>query len=428
MPKLVDLDILEVSGVDKAANGRRFLIVKRAEPADEPEEVVTKALTDEDKSAYKADLKDSSTQDLTAGHRRIHQWAGSGALPTGLSKTDLVWMHNALVDELRRRFKEENPDKAYEHDSPLKVEDIPDSPGDVEKCKAITNLTSRVKEREEKKVKKGGSAMGEEGAEVRREESKGRALLRLVKSFFAGAPAPVEKAEARTVNEILADQKQDQLLWDLVWALQDSIQSIMDDETLTDKAAAVVETVSQFQAQVLGSGIVKRGAKISADRLSRLKQAHDLLGQIIGEAEAKDDETVAKGEGSPRESQAGAPAPQAAAPNSEPLAGGTGTQAGSPDSAPDLEALVQKAVAPLLERLSALEQAPATSPDPDAGASQEPAAGPSSPDPAAVTAAVSKALEPLIARIEALEKARGIKKSIDGQDGSTKESLWTGIL
>ncbi len=408
MPKLVDLDITEISGVDKAANGRRFLIVKRAEPADEPEEVVTKALTDEDKSAYKSDLKDSSTQDLTAGHRRIHQWAGSGALPTGLSKTDLVWMHNALVDELRRRFKEENPDKAYEHDSPLKVEDIPDSPGDVEKCKAITNLTSRVKEREEKKVKKGGTVMGEEGVEVRREESKGRALLRLVKSFFAGAPAPVGKAEARTVNEILADQKQDQLLWDLIWALQDSIQSIMNDETVTDKATAVVETVSQFQAQVLGSGILKRGAKISADRLSRLKEAHDLLGQIIGEAEAKGDETVTK-----------------AAPAGTETAGGAQPQEVRPGAGADIEAAVQKALEPLLERLAVLEQPAAAAGEAGTPAAETKPAGAELPP---VEAAISKALEPLVTRIESLENARGIKKSIDGQDGSTKESLWTGIL
>jgi len=276
MPKLVDLNITEISGVDKAANGRRFLIVKRAEPALEPEEVVTKALTDEDKSAYKSDLRDGSTQDLVAGHRRIHQWAGSGALPTGLTKTDLVWMHNALVDELRRRFKEENPDKTYEHDSPLKVEDIPDNPGDVEKCRAITNLTSRVKRREEGKVKKGGAFMSDEQHDttpVRREESRAQTLWRFVKGLF-GQPDRVEKSEkAKTLNEIMAERQKTEVLWDLINALQESIWSILEDETITDRASAVVETVSQFQAQVLGSGVLKRGARIAADRPARLKQA-----------------------------------------------------------------------------------------------------------------------------------------------------------
>jgi hypothetical protein len=411
MPKLVDLNITEISGVDKAANGRRFLIIKRAGGGDVVEDIITKALTDDDKSAYKADLGESSTQDLTAGHRRIHQWAGSGALPTGLSKTDLVWMHNALVDELRRRFKEENSDEPYHHDSPLKVEDIPDSPGEVEKCKAITNLTSRVKQREEKKVKKGGDHVSDDKQTqpVHKDESRAQALWRFVKGLF-GSGDRVEKSEsasAKTVDEIMAERQKTEVLWDLIYALQDSIWSILEDDTVTDKASAVLETTSQFQAQVVGS-VVKRGAKISADRLARLKQAHDLLGQIIGEAEVKDDDTVIKAEPAGTETAGGAQPPEA-----------------RPGAGADLETAVQKALEPLLERLAVLEQPAAGAGD--AGTSVA-SVKPAGTEPPPVEAAISKALEPILARIEGLEKARGIKKSIDGQDGSTKESLWAGIL
>ena len=113
---------------------------------------LNKALTDSDKTSFKSDIKDDPMGDVVNAHRRIHEWAASGATPEGTSKADIVWIHNALVDELRRRFKEDKPDEPYEHDSPLSTNDVNDSPAEknnaeFKKCKALSDLLESLRGR-----------------------------------------------------------------------------------------------------------------------------------------------------------------------------------------------------------------------------------------------------------------------------------------
>lgn len=76
-----------------------------------------RALSSEDKSAIKSELKDMPMDDLVATHRRLHQWAARGNLLSGFTKQDMEWLHNAVEAELRRRAKED--DREPPESSPL---------------------------------------------------------------------------------------------------------------------------------------------------------------------------------------------------------------------------------------------------------------------------------------------------------------------
>lgn len=71
-----------------------------------------RALSSEDKSAIKSELKDMPMDDLVATHRRLHQWAKQGNILSGFTKQDMEWLHNAVEAELRRRAEEDDREPA----------------------------------------------------------------------------------------------------------------------------------------------------------------------------------------------------------------------------------------------------------------------------------------------------------------------------
>lgn len=85
-----------------------------------------KTFSDDDRAAFEAKLREESAENVTSAHDKAHKWAESGALPDGVSRADLVWVHDAIIAELKRRFLEENPEGTYEHDTPLTIDDIAD--------------------------------------------------------------------------------------------------------------------------------------------------------------------------------------------------------------------------------------------------------------------------------------------------------------
>jgi HK97 family phage prohead protease len=76
-----------------------------------------RALSSEDKSAIKSELKNMPMDDLVATHRRLHQWAAQGNVLSGFTKQDMEWLHNAVEAELRQRAKED--DREPPEPSPL---------------------------------------------------------------------------------------------------------------------------------------------------------------------------------------------------------------------------------------------------------------------------------------------------------------------
>ncbi|TAH58239.1 MAG: hypothetical protein EWM48_02220 [Sphaerochaeta sp.] len=86
--------------------------------------------------------------------------------------------------------------------------------------------------------------------------------------------------------------------------------------------------------------------------------------------------------------------------------------------AEEISKMVDDALQPIIDRLDSLEKS---------GEGEE-----KGEDMAqVVTDAITKAMEPIAQRLEVIEKAKGIKKSIDGQedeDKNVKKSFWGGIL
>lgn len=64
---------------------------------------------------------------------------------------------------------------------------------------------------------------------------------------------------AETFDEMIQDRELREELWDMIWTLQDSINSIINDDTVTDKESLIATSVSQFQQAV--SAILNQGGE-----------------------------------------------------------------------------------------------------------------------------------------------------------------------
>lgn len=70
----------------------------------------------------------------------------------------------------------------------------------------------------------------------------------LLVKWNAKRPKAVEKSIATSFLEILQNQAIRDYIWNLVWTLEDSISSIMNDNSITAKGAMIEQTVSEFSA------------------------------------------------------------------------------------------------------------------------------------------------------------------------------------
>ncbi len=110
--------------------------------------------------------------------------------------------------------------------------------------------------------------------------------------FVKGLFGPGDGAgEAKDFNAILAEEETDELLFDLTRALRESLDSILINNTVTDKQTAIAQSLQQFFTALIGSGVVKAGKKIAAGRLDMLKQMQTMLTKLIAEAEAAPGDT-----------------------------------------------------------------------------------------------------------------------------------------
>ncbi len=186
-------------------------------------------------------------------------------------------------------------------------------------------------------------------------------------------------------------------LWGATDALYEAIQATLSNPDIDkdEKSAAVEQDLEDFaewiSGQLFNSKVAKAGAVISSDRLRRLKETHSALGAIITEAEGVKAE-----------------------PDKGDVQKGDDTEV----KAEEISKMVDDALQPIIDRLDSLEKS---------GEGEE-----KGEDMAqVVTDAIAKAMEPIAQRLEVIEKAKGIKKSIDGQedeDKNVKKSFWGGIL
>ena len=119
-------------------------------------------------------------------------------------------------------------------------------------------------------VEKGDGAMGE--------------FLKVLKAGFERLnPLKKDFNEQLVLNELQTK----------TWALTDTIYSIMNDETITDKKTAVLASIDQFKAAVNGELVTKSGKKISQANMDKIKVAQQQLSDVIAAATA---ETTTDGE------------------------------------------------------------------------------------------------------------------------------------
>lgn len=257
--KLVNIDITEVSGVDKAANKRRFLIIKRAEDddmekADKPMKTEGGVQFPAEAYAYVPDPEKPSTW-------KLRLWE----TPETKETARQVGMAVAALGPGFRGNKVEIP-----------AEDLPKVKA---KVRAAWKKVNPDKSDDEMPaaIKKGGDTTDEVTLKER--------LWGFVKGLF-GPGDPADAGEAKDLNEILAEEQRDEILWRLTSALRESLDSILEDDTVPDKQAAIGQVLQQFLSALVAGGVTKAGRKISTSRLAMLKQMKDMLDQLITEAEA----------------------------------------------------------------------------------------------------------------------------------------------
>lgn len=231
-----------------------------------------------------------------------------------------------------------------------------------------------------------GSSM-EDGVEI------GKAAEEMADSFEEFATF-VKAATNGSFKENMVAREVRNELWDGIMELENSVGGILANKEMdaAAKKAAIDENLNAFtewfKQKIQGlSEVKKAGAKISGERATKIKAAYDILGAIMAETEGS----------------------------------GKVEKEDNAMKIEDITDAVAKAIAPLSERLEALEKGD-TVEKKDEGQPNELAD--------AIKKAVEEATQPLMTRLETLEKSKGIRKSADGQDesGSNKGSFWGGVL
>jgi hypothetical protein len=115
----------------------------------------SKSITDTDKSDLLAGIGKENLVDLSAYHRRLHMFAAQGNLMTGFTQADMNWLHAQVEKAMCDLHKKDDPPSKCADPSPLEwKKDVTTNHQLVEKCSHITEVTERIREREENADKK----------------------------------------------------------------------------------------------------------------------------------------------------------------------------------------------------------------------------------------------------------------------------------
>ena len=113
----------------------------------------TKGITDQDKADLVAAFGKENLVDLSAYHRRLHMMAAQGNIMTGFSQSDMDWLHAQNEAAMCKLHKADKPPTKCADPSPLewkKSWGVLLTLGE-EKCSHVTDVTERIREREEAK-------------------------------------------------------------------------------------------------------------------------------------------------------------------------------------------------------------------------------------------------------------------------------------
>ena len=214
----------------------------------------------------------------------------------------------------------------------------PDKPGELRDVTVeAISLVSKAANGERFKIFKSAEEEPEAQApEVVKKDERG--LFRILKEFFTGTDAPVEKGEVADIyNQNESGRKMDKAFSALMKVLG---LSRWDDESLTPetdsvKIIAALDDFRNIAVEILlGKGeIEKSGRKISSSRLSKLKNMQAMLNEVLSELDDNEDTPKEAKEVTKEEVQK------------------------TVDEAVNVEEVVKKALEPILERLEKIENA-----------------------------------------------------------------------
>lgn len=109
-------------------------------------------------------------------------------------------------------------------------------------------------------------------------------VKRLGEALKNGSLKTSDVEKALDFNTALSADNARDAMWDGFSAFQDSIRSISEDETVTDKLSATTVAFMQFMSFLQSNSVIKAGKKISGDRINALKDLHSQLGDFIAGA------------------------------------------------------------------------------------------------------------------------------------------------
>ena len=228
--KLVNMKIHEVSAVDKAANGRKFLIMKRDYSQVEREEMAT----------------------------------NGEALPDGSHPIkDITDLENAIQAYGRAKDKEKTKNHIIARAKAFGAEDkLPESWKGGEDSKMSKSIKKKVMD-----------------------FLKDMHWIAVNDDDEGNEPEGAQDFNTAYRNGVLGEQKNCELDG-LIGALWTSIDSIIDDDAIADKAPLITTSVNQFLTALFSNATInKAGKKISKERLTALKEMHKALGDLIAGAD-----------------------------------------------------------------------------------------------------------------------------------------------
>ncbi|MDI3548138.1 MAG: hypothetical protein PWR10_1790 [Halanaerobiales bacterium] len=248
------------------------------------------------------------------------------------------------------------------------------------------------------------------------EEQEMRGFFQVLKQFFTGSVKKADEEQVPSFSQAIQAADTEDLIWKSFSTLRDVVRGILGSN-VQDKTTKVALAVEEFKTYLVGKlnqiGIAKAlelyteqpyqlelekaGRKISTARLKSLKDAHNLIGKIIAEAET-DNQSDSK----------------------------EGTEVSKEELTKMVAEAVNEATKPISERLEKLEkQAEEQEQTDGATQGQEELQN-------IIKEAVSKAVKPLEERLEVVEKARGISNKVpeekDKVEKSEGESFWGGAF
>ncbi len=250
---LYDLDIVAVAGVDRAANKRQFLVVKRAD-AEGGEQVADKTKTEDGVEYPAAAYAYVPDPDEPSGWK-IRLW--------DKTKKETAAQIGDAVAALGKGFRG-------------KKAEIPaaDLPGVKAKVKAAWKRVNP-------------DAKQEDVPEIFKAR---QSLLEFLKKFLGAAADNDDTGHARSFSDVAGDKEKDQVVWQALSSLQEALDSILDDDDVKDKKGAAEKALTEFRDHLDSNGIFKIGRRMNAEKLGNLKDVHQSIGHLINWAEAQDND------------------------------------------------------------------------------------------------------------------------------------------